>query len=49
MAIGVYLGASLGSRIAGRIDVTLLRLLFVAVQVFVAVQMVLRALGPGVD
>jgi len=47
MVIGVFLGASVGSRIAGWIDVTALRLLFVAVQVVVAFQMVLLAIGEG--
>ena len=45
MAIGVFSGAFVGSRIAGRIDLRLLRLLFVVVQAWVALQMALRALG----
>ncbi len=44
-AIGVFVGATVGSRIAGRVNVRVLRFLFVAVQVYVAFQMVLRALG----
>ena len=44
-AIGVFLGASFGSRIVGRVDVRVLRLLFVVVMLYVAVQMVQRALG----
>jgi uncharacterized membrane protein YfcA len=44
-AIGVFLGASLGSRIAPRIDLRALRLLFVVVLLVSAVQMVLRVLG----
>jgi uncharacterized membrane protein YfcA len=45
IAIGVFLGASLGSRIAPRIDLRVLRLLFVVVLLVSAVQMVLRVLG----
>ena len=44
-AIGVFAGAMVGSRVAQRIDVRLLRLLFVAVLALTAVQMTLRALG----
>jgi uncharacterized membrane protein YfcA len=44
-AIGVFVGASIGSRTAGRIDVRLLRLLFVVVLLYTAVQMTRRALG----
>jgi uncharacterized membrane protein YfcA len=44
-AIGVFVGASFGARIVGRVDVRLLRLLFVVVMLYVALQMVLRALG----
>lgn len=44
-AIGVFLGASLGSRIAPRIDLRILRLLFVVVLLVTAVQMVLRVVG----
>ncbi len=44
-AIGVFIGASIGSRVAGRVDVRVLRLLFVVVQLYVAVQMVRRAMG----
>lgn len=42
-AIGVFLGASVGSRIAHRIDLRWLRFLFVAVLLYTAVQMLLRA------
>jgi uncharacterized protein len=42
-AIGVFLGASLGSRLAHRIDLRYLRLLFVVVLLYTAVQMLLRA------
>jgi hypothetical protein len=42
-AIGVFLGATLGSRLAHRIDLRYLRLLFVVVLVYTAVQMLLRA------
>ena len=44
-AIGVFVGAAAGSRLAGRIDLRFLRLLFVVVQLYVAIQMILRALG----
>jgi uncharacterized membrane protein YfcA len=43
-AIGVFIGASLGSRIGHRVDLRLLRLLFVAVMVYTAVEMARRAL-----
>ena len=42
-AIGVFVGATLGSRLAHRIDLRYLRLLFVAVLLYTAVQMLLRA------
>jgi uncharacterized membrane protein YfcA len=44
-AIGVFLGATVGSRIAHRIDPRVLRLLFVAILAYTAVQMLLKALG----
>lgn len=44
-AIGVFIGASLGSRLGHRVDLRLLRLLFVAVMVYTAVEMARRALG----
>lgn len=44
-AVGVFAGAMVGSRLASRIDVRLLRLLFVGVLLLTAVQMALRALG----
>lgn len=43
-ALGVFVGASLTSRAADRVDMRVLRLLFVAVMVLVAGQMALRAL-----
>jgi uncharacterized membrane protein YfcA len=46
-AIGVFVGAAAGSRVAGRLDLRFLRLLFVVVQVYVAVQMILRATAPA--
>jgi uncharacterized membrane protein YfcA len=46
-AVGVFLGASIGSRIAHRVDVRVLRTLFVVVLLYTAVQMVLRAVGPA--
>ena len=42
-AIGVFLGASLGSRVAHRVDLRILRWLFVVVLLYTAVQMLLRA------
>jgi uncharacterized protein len=44
-AIGVFLGASIGSRISHRIDVRVLRLLFVVVLLVTAVQMLLRVVA----
>jgi hypothetical protein len=44
-AVGVFVGASIGSRMAGRIDVRILRLLFIVVLLFTAWQMLSRALG----
>ncbi|HEV8488988.1 MAG TPA: sulfite exporter TauE/SafE family protein [Candidatus Limnocylindrales bacterium] len=44
-AIGVFLGASLGSRTAHRLDLRVLRILFVVVLLYTAVQMVRRAVG----
>jgi hypothetical protein len=44
-AIGVFLGASLGSRTAHRIDLRVLRILFVVVLLYTAVQMVRRAVA----
>ena len=44
-AIGVFLGASAGSRIAHRIQLRYLRLLFVVVLGYTASQMLVRALG----
>ena len=44
-AIGVFIGASIGSRIASRIHLRLLRGLFVAILLYTAFQMLLRAIG----
>lgn len=44
-AIGVFVGATAGSRIAHRIDVRYLRVLFVLVLGYTAIQMLMRALG----
>jgi uncharacterized membrane protein YfcA len=44
-AIGVFLGATLGSRVAPRIDLRYLRGLFVVVLVYTASQMLLKALA----
>ena len=46
-ALGVFVGASIGSRVAGRIDVRILRWLFVLVVLYTAFQMARRALGVG--
>ena len=44
-ALGVFLGASIGSRTAGRVDARILRALFVLVLLYTAVEMARRALG----
>ncbi len=44
-AVGVFVGALAGSRVAHRVDVRILRLLFVVVLAYTAVQMTLKALG----
>jgi uncharacterized membrane protein YfcA len=44
-AVGVFAGAMVGSRVVQRIDLRLLRLLFVAVLALTAVQMIARAVG----
>ena len=44
-AIGVFLGATLGSRTAHRIELRYLRILFVVVLLYTAVQMLRRAVG----
>jgi uncharacterized membrane protein YfcA len=46
-AIGVFVGASLGSRLGHRIGQRALRLLFVVVLLYTAVEMARRALGVG--
>jgi uncharacterized membrane protein YfcA len=45
VAIGVFLGASFGSRVAHRIPLRYLRLLFVVVLLYTATQMLIRAIG----
>ena len=44
-AIGVFIGATVGSRTAHRIDLRILRLLFVAVLAWTAFEMARRAVG----
>jgi uncharacterized protein len=44
-AVGVFIGASLGSRLGHRVNVPVLRLLFVAVLLYTAFQMARRGLG----
>ena len=44
-AIGVFIGASIGSRLAHRIDLRILRGLFVAILLYTALQMLLRAIA----
>ena len=44
-AVGVFLGATLGSRLGGRANVGMLRLLFVAVLLFTAFEMARRAMS----
>src|SRR5215218_8326333 len=45
VALGVFVGASVGARIVNRVDTRLLRLLFVVVLLVTAVQMALKAVG----
>ena len=45
IALGVFVGASVGSRVSHRIDIRILRWLFVVVLVYTAIQMAARALG----
>lgn len=44
-AIGVFLGATVGSRVSHRVHVNVLKLLFVVVLGYTAIQMLLRAIG----
>ena len=44
-AIGVFLGATAGSRLSHRVDLRLLRVLFVIVLAYTALQMLLRVVG----
>lgn len=44
-AVGVFVGATLGSRLASRVHVGMLRILFVAVLLFTAFEMARRAIG----
>ena len=44
-AIGVFVGATVGSRISHRIDLRILRGLFVAILLYTALQMLLRAIA----
>jgi uncharacterized protein len=44
-AIGVFVGANIGSRVAHRIDLRILRWLFVAVLLYTAVQMLLKVVA----
>jgi uncharacterized membrane protein YfcA len=44
-ALGVFVGASVGARVAHRVDVRVLRLLFVVVLAWTSIQMARRALG----
>jgi hypothetical protein len=45
VAVGVFVGATAGSRTAHRIDLRVLRLLFFAVLMYTAVQMIQRAMS----
>lgn len=47
MAIGVFVGATAGSRVAPRVDVRALRFLFAAVLLYTSYEMLLRAVGPA--
>jgi uncharacterized membrane protein YfcA len=44
-AIGVFIGATAGSRLGHRVDLRYLRLLFVIVLVYTAIEMLLRVVG----
>jgi uncharacterized membrane protein YfcA len=44
-ALGVFAGASVGSRLVERVDVRVLRVLFIVVLVYTAFQMAVRAFG----
>jgi hypothetical protein len=44
-AVGVFVGATIGSRIAHRVDLRALRLLFTLVLLYTAIQMLRRAMG----
>jgi hypothetical protein len=44
-AVGVFIGATIGSRAAHRVDLRILRLLFVVVLLYTAYEMTLRAVG----
>ena len=44
-AIGVFLGATLGSRVSHRVDLGLLRILFVVVLAYTGLQMLLRGIA----
>jgi uncharacterized protein len=44
-AIGVFVGASVGSRISGRVDVRILRILFTVVLLYTSFEMLQRALS----
>jgi uncharacterized membrane protein YfcA len=45
IALGVFIGATLGSRLAHRVDVRVLRWLFVVVLLYTSLQMAIKALG----
>jgi uncharacterized membrane protein YfcA len=45
VALGVFVGASIGARVINRVDTRFLRLLFVVVLVITAAQMAMKALG----
>ena len=47
MALGVLLGASVGTVLMGRLRNTTLRMLFLPVIVYLAVSMIARGLGLG--
>ena len=49
MVLGVFAGAAAASRVAGRVRTDWLRVVFVVVVLYVAVQMTLRAVAPLVS
>jgi uncharacterized membrane protein YfcA len=47
LVVGVFVGAQAGARFASRVPQAALQLVFIAVALFFAAQMLVRALGAG--